>query len=180
MALKSRELVDTKSNLKNIIRTNQSEREFITAYGPKLRTVHESVDPGLTKQSFKDECDINRIMDRYQVTGVLPENLMVGNPQYVDVTGVEYQEAMLKVADAQSLFNRLPAAIRARFSNNPSAFLAFAENPDNRPELIKMGLGRPGVEPAPQPAPPPPLRALQRPEMAGNRVFPVYLRRRPE
>jgi len=40
---------------------------FVTAYGPKARLRHVT-PPGVgrTKQSFKDECDINNIMKRFQ------------------------------------------------------------------------------------------------------------------
>lgn len=145
--------LDTTNSNTLTIRALPEPRDVVTAYGPKLRQSIAFSGPGLTKQSFKDECDINRIMARYQVTGVLPENLQPGAPQYVDVTGIEYQDSMLKIAAAQSLFNQLPAAVRFRFRNDPGEFLDFTQDPDNRDEMIKMGLGRPG---APQTLTPPP------------------------
>lgn len=123
---------------------------IVTAYGPKIRKQLQFNGPGRTKQSFKDECDINRIMARYQVTGVLPEQLMPGSPQYVDVTGIDYLEGMQKIAAAQSLFNGLPAAVRLKFENDPGKFLDFAQDPDHQEELIELGLAtRPPHAPLP-------------------------------
>lgn len=150
MALNQRNPSNPSENQITSAREIATDREILTAYGPKKREQILFTGPGATKQSFKDECDINRIMARYQVTGVLPEQLMPGNAQYVDVTGIEYQSAMLKVADAQSLFERLPAEVRLRFKNDPSEFLTFAENPANQADMVKMGLAK-GVPPPPPP-----------------------------
>nr|QJB19032.1 MAG: internal scaffolding protein [Microvirus sp.] len=95
-----------------------------------------------TKQSFRDECDINRIMSRYQDTGQLP-NVNELPPQYLDATAFDYQEHMQFIAGAQSMFEELPSALRNRFQNDPGEFLDFCSNEKNRPELAEMGLLRP-------------------------------------
>lgn len=93
-----------------------------------------------TKQSFKDECDINTILLRYKKTGQLP-GLIKSNPQYGDFSDVRsYQDALHTVMFAQEQFSGLSASVRARFDNDPSLFLAFVENPDNRKEMIDLGL----------------------------------------
>jgi len=97
-----------------------------------------------TKQSFKDECDINVLMSRYLSTGQMP-NLNERAPQYLDTTGIEYQQAMEIVAGAQSLFEELPSAVRTRFANNPAAFLDFTSDPANAQELHDLGLLREGA-----------------------------------
>jgi len=94
-----------------------------------------------TKQSFKDECDINVLMGRYLQTGQIP-NINERAPQYLDVTGIDYQEAMQLVAGAQTLFNELPSAVRTRFDNDPAQFLAFTSDGDNYEEMAEMGLLR--------------------------------------
>lgn len=143
MALNPRKPSNPTENQISSTREIVPDLEILTAYGPKKRQQIMFIGQGATKQSFKDECDINRIMARYQVTGVLPEQLMPGNPQYVDVTGIDYQNGMQQIAKAQSLFEGLPAKVRDRFKNDPAEFLNFAENPENQAALVEMGLGRP-------------------------------------
>lgn len=126
---------------------------FVTAYGPKQKVALERHQPSRTKQSFKDECDINTIIARFLKTGVM--NFANKNePRYGDVTGIEFQDAMQKVAAAQSLFNELPAAIRARFENEPAKFLTFVQDEKNREEATELGLLKPVVKPEPAPATP--------------------------
>jgi len=99
--------------------------------------------PGLTKQSFKDECDINKILVKYEKTGLLEhKNRYEG--KYADVTGVvDYQTALNIVQDAEEAFMSLPARVRTEFDNNPHEFLEFAQNPENEDALIEMGLANP-------------------------------------
>lgn len=93
----------------------------------------------VTKQSFAAECDINTIMARYQSTGQMPV-LNDRAPQYLDMPGYDFQEAMNLVLDAQALFADLPSALRSRFGNDPAQFLDFTSNPQNRAELQSLGL----------------------------------------
>lgn len=124
-----------------------------STYSIKSRIQIEFPTEGRTKQSFKDECDINRIMARYQSTGQLP-NMAELAPQYLDVTGLDYQEHQNFIAGANTLFNELPSSIRARFANSPAEFLDFCSQEKNRPEMAEMGLLRPKPA-APVPEPPP-------------------------
>ncbi|WNK14053.1 MAG: internal scaffolding protein [Microvirus sp.] len=98
-----------------------------------------------TKQEFKNECDINILMAQYMATGQLP-NINERAPQYLDVTGIEYQDSMNFIAGAQTLFNELPSQIRSRFENDPGKFLDFTSNPNNREEMAQMGLLKPKSE----------------------------------
>jgi phage internal scaffolding protein len=109
-----------------------------------------------TRQEFKDECDINVLMKRYQSTGELP-HLNTSTPQFLDVSSsLVFQESMNYIADAQSMFNELPSAIRDRFYNDPAQFLDFCSNDKNRLELAEMGLLSPEATFAAF-NPPPPL-----------------------
>lgn len=93
-----------------------------------------------TRQEFKDESDINTIMAQYMRTGELPSLNEVA-PQYLDLSeSMSFQEQMLFVSEAQSLFSELPSEIRNRFQNDPGAFIDFCGDENNRPELAKMGL----------------------------------------
>lgn len=104
-----------------------------------------------TQQSFKDDCDVNLIMKRFERTGIL-DHLNEFNGQYGDFTDlpVSYHDAVNQVLAAQDMFMTVPSAIRDRFGNDPGAFLAFVDNPANGQELIDMGLARP-VEPVDPP-----------------------------
>lgn len=97
-------------------------------------------DAGKTKQADKDACDINKIMARYQKTGVLPD-LIKKDPMYGDFSDVgTFQEALEKVQLAELQFAALDAHIRKRFENDPAKFLEFATDSKNSAELIKLGL----------------------------------------
>lgn len=101
---------------------------------------------GMTKQAFKDECDVNKIVARFQATGELP-NMANIPPQYLDVSEMNFQDHQNYIAGAMSLFHELPAKIRDRFENNPGEFFEFCSQEKNRPEMAEMGLLR--VEPPP-------------------------------
>lgn len=95
-----------------------------------------------TKQSFAQECDINTIMARYQSTGEMPV-LNQQAPQYLDVTGADFQASMEFLRGASDLFNQLPSDLRDRFQNDPAQFLDFTSNPKNRDEMKALGLLKP-------------------------------------
>jgi len=95
---------------------------------------------GRTKQSMKDECDINLIMKKFEKTGILPE-MIKENPQYGDFSEpIEYRESLEIVRFAKEQFDSLSAKVRARFDNNPESFLEFATNPQNAKEMVDLGL----------------------------------------
>lgn len=110
-----------------------------------------------TDQSFKADADINTIMARYQSTGEMPM-INQSHPQFLDVTEADFQSHMNIVAEANSLFGQLPSALRARFGNDPGAFLGFVSEADNRNEMARLGLFTPEVtreilNPTPAPTP---------------------------
>ena len=107
-------------------------------------------EPSRTQQNFKDECDINVIMERFGKTGQVSGNLRV--PSYDDFTGVsDFQSAMNAVREASENFMELPAKVRARFDNDPQLFLEFVASEDNRQEAVDLGLIKPAPA-APEPA----------------------------
>jgi len=99
------------------------------------------VKPSRTQQQFRAECDINTILERFNVTGQLPIGSV--QPQYGDFSGIiDYQSALNAVMAAQDSFLALPAKIRARFDNDPALFVDFASDEANRDELKALGLLR--------------------------------------
>lgn len=110
---------------------------------------------GRTKQSFKDECDINKVMKRFEKTGVIGHVAKVQG-RYGDFLGYEeYHQVMSKVALVQQMFESLPAKLRKRFANDPAEFLEFAQDTANAEELREMGL-LPAAPPAREPDNAPP------------------------
>lgn len=112
-------------------------------------TGQANVEPSLAQQSFEEECNINTIVERFGLTGQLPEPL---SPSYGDFSGVsDFQTAMNAVADAQAGFMTLPGELRARFGNDPSRLISFLDDPSNQAEAISLGL-------------------VNKPELVGNAV----------
>lgn len=127
---------------------------FRTAYSELPRS-HITVCPsqGKTKQSFKDECDINKKVQRMQQGGLLPGGA-VRTPMFSDVSGVDFQEAQFLVARARQAFEALPARIRHRFDHKPEKLLDFMADKANLEEAVKLGLTPKPEEPPAPPAPP--------------------------
>ncbi len=99
------------------------------------------VKPSRTKQSFRDECDINNILRQFNVTGQLPVGSV--QPQYGDFSGItDYQSALNAVMAAQDSFLQLPAKVRAKFDNDPALFVDWASDEANRDEMKALGLLR--------------------------------------
>lgn len=98
------------------------------------------LDESKTKQSFKEETDINTIVRNFGLTGELP-NRNMRPPQYGDYSEVvDFKTAMDAVAAADQAFMQLPAQMRKRFGNDPQELLEFLENDENRAEAEKLGL----------------------------------------
>lgn len=116
--------------------------KFKTIYNYKQKDGVKFTTPSLTQQQFKDECDINKIMDRYLRTGVLSDPLNMRGPgTYGDYTEYgDYMENMNKVIEAREMFEALPSKIRERFGNNPGKLIEFVLDVNNKDEAIKLGL----------------------------------------
>lgn len=113
----------------------------------------DEFEPSRTQQNFKDQCDINRIVKQYGVTGVVPVTTAQSLPEaFYGVTDYHTSLNMIKAADAA--FNGLPAEVRARFKNDPGAFVDFAVDPANLDDMISLGLApaKPVLSPSPIPA----------------------------
>lgn len=96
--------------------------------------------PSKTKQSFKDDVEINSVIARYNKTGILPQ-LRTTPAHYGDYSQpIDYQDAQNKIMLADELFGNLPAQIRRTFNDDPAEFLNFATNPENKEKMQEMGL----------------------------------------
>lgn len=106
----------------------------------------ECKDPSLAQQSFKDEVDINYLLEKFKVTGQLPQGVRL--PTYGDFTGVsDYRSALDAINAARDAFMAMPADVRSRFQNDPQKFLEFCSDPKNLDEARRLGLAVPAVDP---------------------------------
>lgn len=95
---------------------------------------------GLTKQCFKDECDVLNIISRHDRTGLI-DHLNNAVAQYGDYSEInEYRESLDLVMQAQESFGEIPSNIREMFQNDPGQFFEFATNPANHEKMVELGL----------------------------------------
>lgn len=134
---------------------------------------NKKADRSLTNQADMDAADINKIMARYERTGVLIDPLGVERrPMYGDFTEIkDYHQMLSSIRNVERAFSTLPANVRNRFDNDPQKLIDFLDDPKNNEEAIKLGLieqppipnkatkdadGKPvPAEPANPPTPPP-------------------------
>lgn len=111
--------------------------------------------PSMTKQAHRDEVDINRIMAKYEKTGLVA-HVSEHQGRYEDVPGdLDYQKALNTVIAAEAAFDSLTAKVKKHFDNDPALFLAACHDPARRDELAELGLvpaaSPPPAEPTPAP-----------------------------
>lgn len=126
--------------------------------------INVNLEPTRTQQSAKDECDINKIVERAKKGAEPP--VSDRQPMYGDFTQVptDLREAMVMVVTANNAFMQLDAHLRKRFDNDPAVLVDFVKDPKNREEAISLGLVKAPEEPVvvdvPSPSPSPsPLSA---------------------
>lgn len=113
---------------------------FRTAYDRSYRTPQDFSGNSMTKQSFKNECDINGIMAKFEKTGII-EHARNYQGDYTDCINIsDYHTAHNQILAAQDAFASLPASIRKKFENDPYAFISFAQDPANHQEMVDLGL----------------------------------------
>lgn len=108
-------------------------------------------DDSRTKQSFKDECDINVIVGRF---GIGEPPLV---PRKIPLQGdfhdaPSFQEVLNMQLQAAETFGALPAKVRERFGNNPVKFVEFFSDEANFDEALKLQLVNPRLKPV-EPSP---------------------------
>lgn len=98
-----------------------------------------------TQQHFKDQCDINRIVNTYAKTGLVPGNPRL--PLEQDFYGItDFHTAMNAVRQGEEAFMELPAELRRRFHNDPQEYVEFCLDEKNFDELVEMGLAHKPVK----------------------------------
>lgn len=117
-------------------------------------------EPSMTKQSFKEECDINNIVRRFEATGIIDHvNAAAAQGVYEDLpSGLDLQAGLEMIRQAETAFMALPASARAEFNNDPVAFVEAFQNPTEAQQerFIALGLAtdrRPPKAPPESPKP---------------------------
>lgn len=113
---------------------------FRTAYDGVRIPSNLEVGEAITKQSFKDMCDVNKIVARWNKTGVL-DNVNVREGVYGDFSNiVDYTESVRRVERAMEDFMSLPADLRSYFDNDPGNLIDGIGDPERAQELRDLGL----------------------------------------
>lgn len=101
------------------------------------------LDRSLAIQSQAEEADINTIVRRFGVTGMLPQVSLPPLEGDFSDSVFDYQSAMNLIVAADRSFMGLSADVRSRFGNDAAKFVDFCSNPDNLDEMRKLGLAVP-------------------------------------
>lgn len=104
-------------------------------------------EKSLTDQSQAAEADINNIVRKFQLTGML--NVRTDSPlgtladdvaAMESLDSVDLQLALNRVNEARFAFDRLPLHVRKRFGYDPLEFSTFVADPKNAQAVHDMGL----------------------------------------
>lgn len=126
---------------------------FRSAYAHRDEQLHQGIvfeEPSLTDQSQYKDTDINNIVRKYQVTGLLdsPGSVPFETLQYGDATLLpDYQTALDLVNNVHEEFSSLPSEIREKFGHDPMQLLDALQDPTKKEMLQDIGLISKPVEP---------------------------------
>ena len=112
----------------------------------KVKKVITLTGEGKTEQSYKDDLDINRLLEPAMKKGLLRHvTTFVG--EYDDIPFDSFQDAQFIVAKGKNMFEALPSKIRTKFGT-PDKFMEYVQNPENKQWLIDNGVlkGLDGVD----------------------------------
>lgn len=103
----------------------------------KVQTIFD--DPHKGQQQFKKDCDLKSMMKKYVKTGQIAVSSV--KAVYGDFSNeLDFQDAQNKLARYTEKFMAQPAAIRAKFNNNPGEMAEFLSKKENLPEARELGL----------------------------------------
>lgn len=117
---------------------------FYTVYRPAFDAGTVNGDPSETRAEFADECDINKLVARFENTGTFYNPLAMTQgtpeqPEFIDWTQVpDLMESNRIINDAKARFEALPARVRDTFNNSMDAFLAAFLSPETRPRVLEL------------------------------------------
>lgn len=133
---------NTNNNKSDILTSNDVSlaRNCSFYYPHRLRVQYSCGSELITKQEFKDECDINNILTQYKRTGIIT-HIMAQEPVYGDLPELsDYQQSLELFRQSQEAFDVLPAAVRRYFQNDPAQLLGALGDPSMRTTLEELGV----------------------------------------
>lgn len=130
------EMVEVLAELRAALTPRAPVRSFRPRSRGRFFTANN--EPSITRQEFADECDINSILRKFQITGAI-NHFAKYAPEYGDFTACDYQEAQNLIIRARQMFDALPSSIRALCST-PAGFLDFVNDPANSEKMAELGL----------------------------------------
>jgi hypothetical protein len=104
----------------------------------RFKVVTHTGDKTNVEQSALIETDLNRLLEPAIKNGLL-RHAVKFEGEYDDIPVTSYEEAQILIAQAKSMYEELPSAIRSRF-DGPKGFLEFTNNPANAKEMERMGI----------------------------------------
>jgi len=106
----------------------------------KRKVTLDCPEPTRTQQQFKDQCNINNILARYEKNGMIT-HINRNTPHYDDYSKLKsFKDSLDIVHTTHDLFMSLPPKVRSRFQNDPAELISFMNNEANKDEAIKLGL----------------------------------------
>jgi len=115
---------------------------------PKAKTRPHAItftEPSLTRQSFKDECDVNQIVKRYTETGMV-NHIPRTTPQYGDAPEGDFLEAAIVNAEIASQIEAGTLDMDA-VASEPEAEPTPEPDPEKAEEASQEPLGDPSSTP---------------------------------
>ena len=92
---------------------------------------------GRTKQSYKDSCDINKLLEKHQSVEAL-SHLEKHGAMYGDFAALDWDNLPLQLAEGRQVFSELPAEIKREFNQDAGAFFAYVTDPENKERLPEL------------------------------------------
>ncbi len=117
-------------------------RAQVLALAPDIR-----YEDGRTKDCHRDECDINKIMARFDRTGTISHvNKFEG--VYADFSDFDFFEQTRMLTRGREIFDALPAETRREFNQSPADFFQYVNDPANKDDLLQKlpALAKPGTQ----------------------------------
>lgn len=93
--------------------------------------------PSMTKQSFKESTDINKLLDR-AAKGESLSHLQKHGAMYGDFSDIQdLLTAHERLKKGQQIFAELPAEVRKEFNQDPGQFFTWVNDPANKDNLAE-------------------------------------------
>ena len=95
---------------------------------------------GKTDQSFKKDCDLRVILDKFTRGSLRPDEVYRAG-QYGDFTeATDFIQSQHIIAEMTQHFESLPSDLRDKFDNDVATYLDYVHDPKNAEEMSELGM----------------------------------------